>query len=103
MYDTQTNWIRYIACLIGIVFSCLAVSCNEKNKRDREIEKWQQKMDDMGNMQLDTIYKKQSLACDSLQKVRIPVIVDSLLKDSGFLKIRRMKQLNTLNTHPSKK
>lgn len=52
----------------------------------KEIEKWQQKMDQMANAQLDSIYKKQSMECDSLQKIRVPKMVDSLMKDSGYLK-----------------
>ena len=91
MYDTQTNWIRYIAYFIGFFLSFSTISCNRENQKEREIEKWQQKMDEMANKQLDSIYKKQNLECDSLQKIRVPKIIDSLLKDTGYTKAGKQK------------
>lgn len=86
MYDTQTNRVNFFVYFMGILFCFFVVSCNRKNEKMKEIEKWQQKMDEMANTQLDSIYKKQSLECDSLQRIGISKVVDSLMKNSGYLK-----------------
>lgn len=42
-----------------------------------ENEAWQRKIDSTGNAMLDSIYKLESLRCDSLRKTRLPFLVDS--------------------------
>ncbi len=74
-------------CLTGIAAMLLAASCKLKEEKIREQEAWQKLMDSTGNAMLDSIYKKETVRLDSLKKMRVTEIVDSILaEDNSFKK-----------------
>ena len=93
-YTLSKTQIKSI-CLTGIAAILLAASCKLKEEKIRDEETWQKLMDSTGNALLDSIYKKESLRLDSLKKIRVPEIVDSILKVDGIDK--KLKKIIDLN------
>jgi hypothetical protein len=83
MYDIDCNSVKKVTYLLGIAGCVFAASCRTKAEKEWENEVWQRQMDSIGNAKLDSIYKKETKECDSLQKLRIPFLVDSLLKSNS--------------------
>ncbi len=73
-------------CLTGIAATLLAASCKLKEEKIRDEEAWQKLMDSTGNALLDSIYKKEMLRLDSLKKIRVPEIVDSMIGADSILR-----------------
>jgi hypothetical protein len=92
MYDIDGNCIRKVTCFIGIVCCFFAASCKTEVEKELENEVWQQKVDSIGNATLDSIYKRQVKECDSLQKKRIPILVDSLIKNDSIRRLLDKKK-----------
>jgi len=78
-YTSNKSPIKSI-CLTVIGIGLFAASCKLEEEKLREMEAWQTTMDSTGNALLDSIYKIEAIWCDSVQKLRLPHIVDSLLK-----------------------
>jgi hypothetical protein len=67
--------------LYKTLFVCILVaSCKLKEEKLKEQEIWAQKLDITQNMLLDSIYKRQQYVCDSLEKNKLPLLVDSIIK-----------------------
>ncbi|MES2776010.1 MAG: hypothetical protein V4722_17670 [Bacteroidota bacterium] len=66
-------------CLTGIAAACFAASCKLQEEKTREQEAWQKKVDSIGNAMLDSIYKLESLRCDSVKLEKMKALVDSML------------------------
>lgn len=82
MYYRDGNWTKKLTCFIGMFCCFFVASCKTQAEKEFENEAWQHKMDSIGNATLDSIYKKQVQECDSLQNARIPILVDSLVKNA---------------------
>ena len=66
--------------LLTIFIFFLVASCKLKEEKILENEAWQRKIDSTGNAMLDSIYKLESLRCDSLRKNKFLDLVDSFKK-----------------------
>lgn len=87
MYVIDGVWIKMVTYLLGILLCFNVASCNQQGEKEWEIEAWQRKTDSFGNATLDSIYKMQVKECDSLQAIRIPILVDSLVKNDSIKRL----------------
>lgn len=86
------NSTRIISiCVTGIAWSCFAASCKLNEEKIRDQEAWQKKVDSAGNAMLDSIYKMESLRCDSLRTARLAGLVDSLVMADSIQRKKKVK------------
>jgi hypothetical protein len=55
------------------------VGCSASTTEEVDIQ-FQQQLDSIAEFKIDSAYEKIQMECDSMQKIRLPIMVDSLLK-----------------------
>jgi hypothetical protein len=64
---------------VSIFIIYLVVGCSASTTEEVDIQ-FQQQLDSIAEFKIDSAYKKIQMECDSMQKIRLPIMVDSLLK-----------------------
>ncbi len=71
------------AALLFVIFFINLYSCSQKNRlnnMDEQIVSYEQSLDSISSLKIDSLNKKIQSDCDSAIKYRLPLLIDSLLK-----------------------